>query len=261
MAKLDQELDQVEVAHVKSSQSREEVLLRTALEDNTTDELQDNDDISEDLTILVTVYNSLRNALGDEAPATIAARENLSTYTSPIVKVKKVKIVKEKAFNEVKELHKALSGISDEGESLVQQSLNDLLSDERISSELHTAITTYLTLASLDLPDTIIDSAYNTLASFGGKRKTSSGDRKPMQFQSPYEIEFNGTMHDTLSAALRAAGFTKDVVDEKGKPVEWDRTWVRVMAQIKKEGFGTAVLDESILSFVKHSIEKVAEES
>jgi hypothetical protein len=245
--------------------TEEETLLLNALTANTLTELQSNPAISEDLSILVTVYNALNAALGVEAPATVVAYQNLQEYKSKVQKVKKQpKEPKEKVFNEVRELRKAIKLIygPNEGDITVSatDALTPLLNDPQITSELNVAITTYLTLYNLDLPEVVKDSAFNTLQHFGSKYKLIKGssDRKPMQFQPPYQIEVNGTQYDTLSAALRGAGFSQDVLDEAGKPTEWVHAWTRVMAQIRKTGIGTQVLPATNeeFTFIRHWLDE-----
>jgi hypothetical protein len=231
-------------------------------------ELVSSDDASETLKILITVYLSLQDALGDDSPSTQAALENLATYQSTKVKASKAKQPpKEKVFNEIRELRKAINAeiITDEDGQVfsdMHTAIHELGEDTRISTELKSAIVTFETIAgNQNLPQTVIDYAFNSLAAFGGRRPVSGGDRKPMEFQPPYEIEFNGEMYDSLSAALRAAGFNKDTLDDNQRPMMWNRAWTKAMGQIRKNGKATITNTEAEetadeeLVFTRHFID------
>jgi hypothetical protein len=243
----------------------EEEQLAVAIEEGTLQEFKESSECSEQLAILITVYLSLQSALGDDAPATTTALGNLTTFESAKVKpVKEKKPPKEKVFNEIKELRKALVAeiVENEDGELVSDmhtALATLEADTRISPELHAAIVTYNTIRSNpDLPQEVVNYAFDTLQSFGGKRKTSTGDRKPMQFQPEYEIEVVGddARYPTLSAALRAAGFTQTTLDADGKVI-WAHAWSRVMNQIKKQQSGTYTLPSTGVeyTFVQHFLD------
>jgi hypothetical protein len=243
----------------------EEQQLAVAIEEGTLEEFKESSECSEQLAILITVYLSLQSALGDDAPATQAALNNLTTFESGKVKpVKEKKPPKEKVFNEIKELRKALSAeiITDEDGAIISDmhtALYTLEEDERITPELLTALVSYRTIYNNDsLPDAVHNYAFNTLQSFGGKRKTATGDRKPMQFQPEYEIEVVGdeARYPTLSAALRAAGFAQTTTDADGKVI-WAHAWSRVMNQIKKNQSGTYILPETGVeyTFVQHFLD------
>jgi hypothetical protein len=249
----------------EQQKTEEEQQLAVAIEEGTLQEFKESSECSEQLAILITVYISLDSALGPDAPATLAALNNLTTFESAKIKpVKEKKPPKEKAFNEIKELRKALSAdiIQDEDSAIISDmhtALAALEADSRISPELHAAIVTYNTIHSTpDLPDEVVNYAFDTLHAFGGKRKASGGDRKPMQFQPEYEIEVVGdeTRYPTLSAALRAAGFTQTTMDADGKVI-WAHAWSRVMNQIKKNKSGVYTLPSTGVeyTFVQHFLD------
>jgi hypothetical protein len=251
-------------------QTEEEIQLQAALHADTLEAFQTNPLCSEHLNILITVYFALKS-LGQDSPAFQAAEQNLIDYKSPKTKsVKTPKEPKEKVFNEVKELRKALSAetvTNEHGEvvSDMHTALATLEADDRISAELKAATITYQTIiANESLPQPVKDYALNSLAAFGGRRQ-STGDRKPMEFQPPYEIEFGGNFYDSLSAALRAAGFNKESL-ENDKPVYWNRAWTKAMTQIRKDGTATITNPEAAetpdeeLVFVRHFLDEEAEQ-
>jgi hypothetical protein len=259
--------DQEENQPTQPEQTNEERLLQEAI--HSTDLLQqlsDSDDSSEQLSILITVYLSLQDALGEDSPATTAALENLTTFKSPKVKAPKA-APKEKVFNEVRELRKALSAevVTDEDGNIISDmhsAIYLLGEDDRISTELKSAIVTFQTINdNPNLPQQVRDYAFNQLAAFGGRR-LPSGDRKPMEFQPAYEIEFQGNFYDSLSAALRAAGFNKDTLDDNSRPMMWNRAWTKAMGQIRKDGVATITNPEAAetadeeLVFIRHFIEE-----
>jgi hypothetical protein len=245
-------------------QTEEEIALQAALHSNQLEAFQNDPLCSEHLNILITVYFALK-PLGEDAPAFQAAEQNIIEYKSPKTKAPKTP-PKEKVFNEVRELRKALSAeiITNEHGEVVSDmytALSSLEADNRISAELKSAIITYDTIrANPNLPQSVLDYAFNALASFGGKRQ-STGDRKPMEFQPPYEIEFGGSFYDSLSEALRAAGFNKDTI-ENDKPVMWNRAWTKAMTQIRKSGTATITNPEAVetadeeLVFVRHFLDE-----
>jgi hypothetical protein len=245
-------------------QTEEETALQAALHAGTLEDFQSDPLCSEHLNILITVYQALK-PLGEDSPAFQAAEQNLVEYKSPKTKAPKTP-PREKVFNELRELRKALSAevvTNEHGEVIsdMHTALGSLESDDRISAELKAAITTYNTIrTNKSLPQPVQDYAFNALSSFGGRRQ-SNGDRKPMEFQPPYEIEFSGNFYDSLSEALRAAGFNKDTI-ENGKPVMWNRAWTKAMTQIRKSGTATITNPEAVetpdeeLVFVRHLIEE-----
>jgi hypothetical protein len=221
----------------------EELALGNAINTDTLEAFKDEEICSEQLNILITVYLSLKQDLGSDAPATIAAFGNLESFESATIKAKKPKKEpKEKAFNELRELRSALAApiVEDEDDNMVSDmhtALSALLADDRVSEELKAAITTYNTIrGNADLPAAVTDYAFSTLELFGGKRKTSSGDRKPIQFQPPYEVEVNGERYSNLSDAIRSIGYDQKTLDDNGKPTAWNQAWSKCMAQLKKEG-------------------------
>jgi hypothetical protein len=266
--------DQNQDQATQPEQTNEERLLQEAIHSTAQlQELNDSDDASETLKILITVYLSLQDALGDDSPATVAALENLETYKSPKQKTTKAKQPpKEKVFNEIRELRKALSAevvTNEHGEVIsdMHSAIYTLGEDARISEELKSAIVTFQTITeNQNLPQPVKDYAFNSLAAFGGRRPATGGDRKPMEFQPAYEIEFQGNFYDSLSAALRAAGITKDTLDDNQRPIMWNRAWTKAMGQIRKDGKATITNPEATetpdeeLVFVRHFIEETDQE-
>ena len=193
--------------------------------------LKDDEGTTEKLATLITVYIALQNALGDDAGATVNARQNLVNYKPAKVKAakkpKEPKAPKER-FNERKALAEAL-----ETDSL---STSGLIDDERISEELKNAIITYITLRSLDLPEAIIDTAKITLAKFGRKGTTKT------QNTEAYSVEVNGVVYSTRSKAVRAQGFGTELVmvGDKERKAE-DLAWRSISSQFNKND--TAVYD------------------
>ena len=187
--------------------------------------LKDDEGTTEKLATLITVYIALQNALGDDAGATVNARQNLVNYKPAKVKAakkpKEPKAPKEPKFNERKAL----------AEALETDSLAILEQDERISEELKNAIITYTTLRGLDLPEAIVDAAKATLASFGRKGK-SGGTSGPRQ---SFGVEVNGVVYATLTSAISAQGITK-VVSGENKSDDADIAWRTIRPKLIKDG-------------------------
>lgn len=192
--------------------------------------LKDDEGTTEKLATLITVYIALQNALGDDAGATVNARQNLVNYKPAKVKAakkpKEPKAPKEPKFNERKAL----------AEALETDSLAILEQDERISEELKNAIITYITLRGLDLPEAIIDTAKITLTKFGRKSTTKT------QNTEAYSVEVNGVIYSTRSKAVRAQGFGAELVmvGDKERKAE-DLAWRSISSQFNKND--TAVYD------------------
>lgn len=184
--------------------------------------LKDDEETTEKLATLITVYIALQGALGDEAGATISAHQNLVNYKPAKVKAaKKPKAPKEPKYNERKAL----------AEALETDSLSTLIDDERISEELKNAIITYTTLRSLDLPEAILDTAKATLVSFGRKGK-SGGTTGPRQ---TFGVEVNGVVYATLTSAIAAQGIEK-VITGENKSDDADIAWRTIRPKLIKDG-------------------------
>lgn len=186
--------------------------------------LKDDEETTEKLATLITVYIALQGALGDDAGATISAHQNLVNYKPAKVKAvkkpKEPKAPKEPKFNERKALTEALE----------TDTLSVLIDDERISEELKNAIITYTTLRGLDLPETIIDAAKATLASFGkGNKGGTSGPRQT------FGVEANGVVYTTLTAAIAAQGIEKIITGEN-KSDDADIAWRTIRPKLIKDG-------------------------
>ena len=222
-------------------ESEEQRLLKLALENGTLEELKDAEGTSEKLALLITVYTSLKAVLGDESPATINALANLKAYEpEKVKKAKKDKVDKEPKFNEGKEVRAILTAANDaEGDIKDYSGLDALQSDDRVSEELKTAITTFRTLQQIEgIPEQALEMAYNVLLFWGKKTKTgtTSGERAPQQRTAPHQVEFDGAKYPNLSAALRAAGYDNKILDSEDgtKPKSWNDAWNKVSAQFKK---------------------------
>lgn len=214
--------------------TEEQMLLQAALE---SDQVIDNlsalkDDVTEKLAVLITVYIALSNNLGDSAGATINAYQNLQNYKPAKIKAvkkpKEPKIPKEPKFNERKAL----------AEAFADDSLHVLVDDARISEALQTAIITYNTLRSLDLPEAIVDAAKATLSKFGRK----SGSTRATQNTEAYSVKVNDIVYSTRSKAVRAQGYGKELVmvGDKERKAE-DLVWRSISSQFNKND--TAVFD------------------
>ena len=188
--------------------------------------LKDDEGTTEKLATLITVYIALQNALGDDAGATVNARQNLVNYKPAKVKAakkpKEPKAPKEPKFNERKAL----------AEALETDSLAILEQDERISEELKVAIITYTTLRGLDLPEAIVDAAKAILASFGRKGKSGGGISGPRQ---SFGVEVNGVVYATLTSAISAQGITKAISGEN-KSDDADIAWRTIRPKLIKDG-------------------------
>lgn len=189
-------------------------------------QLQNDEELPEDLSTLITIFVTMHKMLGDDAVATQSARENLLSYKPPKVKkAKKAKEPKEKAFKEGKFIREILEGDD------VQAGLEAALSDERISQELNVAITTYLTLKDAGVPEAVLEVAYNALT----KSKKSTGERGTLVRSAPHNISVGDETYPTLSAALRSQGITKEEIDEEsGKPLVWNKAWSAITSQFRK---------------------------
>ena len=186
--------------------------------------LKDDENTTEKLVQLIIVYVALHGALGDDAGATISARQNLVDYKPAKVKAaKKPREPKEPKFNERKAL----------AEALETDTLSTLEQDERISEELKNAIITYATLRGLDLPEAIIDAAKATLASFGkGSKGSKGGTSGPRQ---TFGVEVNGVVYATLTSAIAAQGIEKIIIGEN-KSDDADIAWRTIRPKLVKDG-------------------------
>ena len=189
--------------------------------------LKDDENTTEKLVQLIIVYVALHGALGDDAGATISARQNLVDYKPAKVKAAKKprepKAPKEPKFNERKAL----------AEALETDTLSTLEQDERISEELKNAIITYATLRGLDLPEAIIDAAKATLASFGkGSKGSKGGTSGPRQ---TFGVEVNGVVYATLTSAIAAQGIEKIIIGEN-KSDDADIAWRTIRPKLVKDG-------------------------
>jgi hypothetical protein len=223
--------------------STEESLLLAAFDNNDLESLQGDENISDKLNNLLTIYLALANAIGKEAPATQEAFNNLTTFKSDKVKIKKVKVAKEKTFNEGKVIRDVIVTSVLNGDESALSALKELLEDERISPELNIAITTYMALVeSPNIPEPIIASTFDKLRTWGRKgNKISTGERKPIVLQPSHIIEYAGENYANLSDALRAAGYDNkdsDKTSESSKAWNkaWNKAWSTVNTTIKKNG-------------------------
>jgi hypothetical protein len=187
--------------------------------------LKDDENTTEKLATLITVYIALQNALGDEAGATANARQNLVNYKPAKVKAakkpKEPKAPKEPKFNERKALVEALE----------TNTLSVLEQDERISEELKNAIVTYTTLRDLGtLPEAIIDAALVTLSKFGRGSKSGQGGAR-----QSFGVEVNGVVYSTLTSAISAQGIEK-VISGDNKADDADIAWRTIRPKLIKDG-------------------------
>jgi hypothetical protein len=210
------------VVELNADQLAVQSALASESPENELQQLKDAETTPENLKVLITVYLALAGALGFEAGATIAARTNLEAYTPA-----KIKVPKEKAFNEIKALKDTLAS-----EEFLSE-LVTLQDDERISDELKIAIQTYVTLANLPLDQAIIDGAKETLANFG--RKGKSGTRAPSGPRVAFGIEVNGVVFSALTAAIAAQGITKEITGEN-KSDDADIAWRTIRPKLLKDG-------------------------
>lgn len=187
--------------------------------------LKDDENTTEKLATLITVYIALQNALGDEAGATANARQNLVNYKPAKVKAakkpKEPKAPKEPKFNERKAL----------AEALETNTLSVLEQDERISEELKNAIVTYTTLRDLGtLPEAIIDAALVALSKFGRGSKGGQGGAR-----QSFGVEVNGVVYSTLTSAISAQGIEK-VISGDNKADDADIAWRTIRPKLIKDG-------------------------
>lgn len=209
-------LDRAEVQQEQEQESEKELLpeqkaIKDAFESDDVvvalTNIQNTEGTSEILSTMIITYIALMNALGADAPATEHAKANLLAYEPAKVKAKKEK--KEPAFNEVKELKKVL-------ETEVPD-FSGLMSDERVSEALKIEITTFTTLADLEVPQAVKDSAMDRLKSFGSKNKKVRGGGTAQQ-ACYVQAGDTGLIYTNLAGALRAHGYGDDLIEtETGK--------------------------------------------
>lgn len=188
---------------------------------------------SDKLATIIATFLALTNALGAEAPATVHALANLQSYKPEVGKkaksAKGPKEPKEPKFNEVAELKKALAAEDD-------SEVRALLNNDKVSDALKVVITTYFTLAELEgIEQVVVDNAKIALVNYGRK----SGRAAPTTAED-FNVEYAGNTYKTLSGAIYAAGYTKELVGEK-RQRECDIAWRAARGKILKAAIGESI--------------------
>jgi len=205
-----QELAQTEEAALTQALAQEDVVTAlTELKETATGKLP----------AFIATYIALKNALGDESPATQNALANLQTYKTDVVKPTKEH--KAKAFNEKTVLAAALKDTvgSVEGQDVIEKSwqekLKDLQSDERISEKLKALLVTYHTLASIEDESLApsVELALTQLRAYASKSKSLANKTSTRIGQPSVRLRTKVVTKDgktfvaaTLAAAIRLLG-------------------------------------------------------
>ena len=184
--------------------------------------------VSDILVTIISTYVALFNALGGDAPATQHAFENVKNFKSAAVKAPKVKKEpKAKAFNEVAVLRKL---IAEQGD------VKTLLDNPEVSDGLKVAITAYTTLADIPgIDQAVLDHTYGQLVNFG---KKGSSRATPVRTED-FNVAFEGKNYKTLSGAIYAAGYTKEMNDKNQRFC--DVAWRSARNLILKAAIGDTI--------------------
>ncbi len=156
------------------------------------------------LPAFIATYIALKNALGDESPATQNALSNLQTYKTEVGKP--AKEAKAKVFNEKTALATALKEGGD---------LKALQDDSRISEKLKALLVTYSTLAAIEdealAPS--VELAFSQLRAYASKSKSLSNKNSTRLGQTSVRLKTKVVTKDgqtfvaaTLAAAIRLLG-------------------------------------------------------
>lgn len=132
--------------------------------------------------------------------------------------------------------------------------LATLATDERVPADMVAAIQSYVTVAPIEsVADDIKEYLLSALRKHGMTITTTS--RKPAVAA---EVEYNGTTHPTLMAAIKAAGYkAENKVGDSNRP-ETELVWGRVRPHLLKNGTYTYVDPET---YVEHTFTIVKEET
>jgi hypothetical protein len=227
---VDQIVDAPEVEHI--TLTSEELLTFDAVHSadplTALTEVKSAEGVSDILITVISTYIALFNALGGDAPATQHAFENVKNFKSAAVKAPKAKKEpKAKAFNEVAALRKL---IAEQGD------VKTLLDNPAVSDELKVAITAYTTLADIPgIDQAVLDHTYGQLVNFGKK----GGSRVAANRAEDFNVTFEGKNYKTLSGAIYAAGYTKELNDKNQRFC--DVAWRAARTLILKAAIGDTV--------------------
>lgn len=170
------------------------------------------------LPALIATYVALKNALGDESPATQNALANLQSYKTEVDKP--AKEAKAKVFNEKTALSVALKEPVEGSSDTVVAKLEALKNDARISGKLKTLLVTYSTLVAIEdealAPS--IELAFAQLRAYASKSKSLSNKNSTRLGQPSVRLKTKMVTKDgktfvaaTLAAAIRLLGIEDKV--------------------------------------------------
>jgi len=209
--------------------SPEEVAIQAALDsDDPLTELNtlaDSENCSEILNTIIGTYIALLNALGEDAPATQRALENVVTFKPAKLKTKRAKKVPK--FNELKILRDSIKNDN------LKEVTDQMLENDRVSDELKTEIITYNTLKDIGADEAVVVNAYNNLINFGKKRKTGGTTTR-----ATFNIKAGDFIHGSLCGALEANRILKTnmapSVEGKKDHSEQDAAWRTIRPKLLK---------------------------
>ena len=222
------------------------------------------------LPAFIATYIALKNALGDESPATQNALSNLQTYKTDVVKP--AKEPKAKVFNEKTALAAALKEQLPESEDVqkdITPKLRELQEDARISEKLKALLVTYLTLAAIEdealAPS--VELALTQLRAYASKSKSLANKNSTRLGQPSVRLKTKVVTKDgqtfvaaTLAAAIRLLGNEdKDYVLKAWKQIGTAK--FKAGEVIEFEGHKFSLTDEGIETPTEPAVEGLDETS